>query len=108
MRKANVFMHDIFAGVLEENEEGYQFCYDSEYQKKEGTKAVSLTLPFAGSPHKDKNLFPFFDGLIPEGWLLDIAEENWKLNTRDRMELLLNCCGDCIGAVHIKRIEDEE
>lgn len=34
-------------------------------------------------------LFPFFDGLIPEGWLLDIAERNWKLNPCDRMELLL-------------------
>ena len=22
----------------------------------------------------------FFDGLIPEGWLLKVAERNWKLN----------------------------
>jgi serine/threonine-protein kinase HipA len=47
-------------------------------------------------------MFSFFDGLIPEGWLLRIAEKNWKLNERDRMGLLLACCKDCIGAVSIE------
>jgi serine/threonine-protein kinase HipA len=47
-------------------------------------------------------MFPFFDGLIPEGWLLEIAEKNWKLDARDRMGLLLVCCRDCIGDVSIK------
>ena len=42
-------------------------------------------------------LYPFFDGLIPEGWLLDIAEQSWKISSRDRMTLLLACCKDCIG-----------
>jgi serine/threonine-protein kinase HipA len=46
-------------------------------------------------------LFPFFDGLIPEGWLLNIAESSWKINQRDRMSLLLACCKDCIGAVSV-------
>ena len=39
---------------------------------------------------------------IPEGWLLDIAEETWKLNPRDRMGLLLACCRDCIGAASVR------
>jgi serine/threonine-protein kinase HipA len=47
-------------------------------------------------------LFAFFDGLIPEGWLLDIAEKNWKINYKDRMGLLLTCCKDCIGAVSVE------
>lgn len=47
-------------------------------------------------------MLPFFDGLIPEGWLLEIAGKNWKLNARDRMGLLLACCRDCIGAVSIE------
>jgi serine/threonine-protein kinase HipA len=51
-------------------------------------------------------LHPFFDGLIPEGWLLDIAEKNWKINNRDRMSLLLACCKDCIGAVSIQPIQE--
>jgi serine/threonine-protein kinase HipA len=46
-------------------------------------------------------MLPFFDGLIPEGWLLQIAVENWKLNPRDRMSLLLTLCRDCIGDIAI-------
>ena len=57
---------------------------------------------------RDKVLFPFFDGLIPEGWLLDIAEKSWKINRRDRMSLLLACCKDCIGAVSVIPILNKE
>jgi serine/threonine-protein kinase HipA len=46
-------------------------------------------------------LFPFFDGLIPEGWLLNIAQEHWKIDPRDRMALLVACCKDCIGVVSV-------
>jgi serine/threonine-protein kinase HipA len=53
-------------------------------------------------------LFSFFDGLIPEGWLLDIAEKNWKLNPRDRMGLLLMCCKDCIGAISVHPLNENE
>jgi serine/threonine-protein kinase HipA len=62
---------------------------------------ISLTLPLKEQPYTSKILFPFFDGLIPEGWLLDIAQNNWKLNPRDRMGLLMACCKDCIGAVSV-------
>ena len=58
--------------------------------------------------YSSKVLFPFFDGLIPEGWLLDIAEKNWKLNARDRMGLLLACCKDCIGAVSVEEMKNME
>jgi serine/threonine-protein kinase HipA len=46
-------------------------------------------------------MFPFFDGLIPEGWLLNIAVRTWKLDQRDRMGLLLTVCRDPIGAVRV-------
>jgi serine/threonine-protein kinase HipA len=47
-------------------------------------------------------LFPFFDGLIPEGWLLDIAVDHWKVKANDRFELLLTTCRDSIGAVTVE------
>ena len=43
---------------------------------------------------------------IPEGWLLDIAEETWKLDPRDRFGLLLACCRDCIGAVSVREAKE--
>lgn len=100
-KKAEVKMHDRLAGWLIQDEEGYHFQYDTAYLNSEFPQAISLTLPLQKAEYTSKVMFPFFDGLIPEGWLLDIAERNWKLNPRDRMGLLITCCKDCIGAVSV-------
>lgn len=105
MRQAKIYMGKMLAGTLTENEEGYSYLYDSLYLKAPDVKPISLTLPLKETPFHSKTMFPFFDGLIPEGWLLDIAEKNWKLNERDRMGLLLVCCRDCIGAVSIEKVK---
>ncbi len=98
MRAAKVNIHDTWAGILSEDEHGYHFQYRKEYLAEPDAEPVSLTLPLQKDAFHGQVLFPFFDGLIPEGWLLDIAEKNWKLNARDRMGLLLATCRDCIGA----------
>ena len=107
MKQAEIFMYDKLAGILAEDENGFTFQYDSNYLNDLDSEAISLTMPLRGKPYHDKVLFPFFDGLIPEGWLLDIAERSWKINQRDRMSLLLACCKDCIGAVSVVPINDE-
>ena len=108
MRKAEIKMHDQTAGWLTEDENGYHFVYDEQYLQSKSPEPVSLLLPIQKARFTDKVLFPFFDGLIPEGWLLDIAEKNWKLNPRDRMGLLLACCKDCIGAVSVHPVKEED
>lgn len=95
----------MFVGVISEDESGYNFCYDKEYIVNSEARPVSLTMPLILEPYRSKTFFPFFDGLIPEGWVLNIAEKNWKINPRDRMELLLTFCKDTIGAVSIERTE---
>lgn len=101
-------MRDKFAGILIEDENGFIYQYASDYLKDEDSEAISLTMPLKSEPYKDTVLFPFFDGLIPEGWLLDIAERSWKINQRDRMSLLLACCKDCIGAVSVIPVNTED
>lgn len=101
MRQAQVFYQDKLAGLLTENEEGYYFIYDNQYLESSNPMPVSLTLPLQKSAFESKILFPFFDGLIPEGWLLNIAIDNWKINPRDRFGLLLSMCRDCIGCISI-------
>ena len=108
MKQAKVFFQENLAGILTEDENGYTFVYNVDYLQKKDAKAVSLTLPLSEKPYNAQVLFPFFDGLIPEGWLLDIAEQSWKINVRDRMSLLLACCKDCIGAVSIVPLIREE
>ncbi len=108
MKQALINLRGIKAGILTEDEDGYTFQYDTEFLQSDVAEAVSLTLPLTEKAYHDKVLFPFFDGLIPEGWLLDIAEKNWKIDARDRMSLLLACCKDCIGAVGIEPINEED
>lgn len=107
-RRANVFLHDTFTGVLSETDAGYEFLYDEGFVKMPDAQAISKTLAVSTKPYKSKVLFPFFDGLIPEGWLLDIAIDNWKINGRDRFGLLLACCKNSIGAVSILAQDDEK
>ena len=108
MRSARILMFDTLAGYLTEGEDSYQFRYDDQFLESSRAMAVSLTLPLRSEVFESKALFPFFDGLIPEGWLLNIAEKNWKLDPRDRMGLLLACCRDCTGAVSVLPINEED
>ena len=110
MKQAKIYRKGIFAGLLTEDDGEYLFCYDPEYLAREDTEPISLTLPLQTEPFASPVLFPFFDGLIPEGWLLDVALRNTDISILDRMSLLLLCCKDCIGSVSIITIpnEDEE
>jgi len=101
-RRADIFVHESKAGVLEETETGYRFQYDPNYLFIKKAEPVSLTLPLQQEPYESPVLFPFFDGLIPEGWLLDVVEEIWKVNPKDRMGLLLVSCRDTIGHVSVR------
>ena len=71
------------------------------YVKNFPKQFISFNMPVSKHEYKSKRLFPFFDGLIPEGWLLNIAVNSWKINKNDRMGLLLVCCQNAIGAVSV-------
>lgn len=101
-RTAYVYVRNVFAGELRETDEGYSFAYDEQYLNSETASAVSLNLPLSETAYTSKTLFPFFDGLIPEGWLLGVVSRNWKIDTKDRFGLLLVACKDAIGNVSIR------
>ena len=101
-RTAYVYVQDIFAGTLSETDDGYRFVYDDTYLNTASVLPVSLTLPLSQVEYTSKTLFPFFDGLIPEGWLLQAVSRNWKIDRNDRFGLLMVACKDGIGAVSIR------
>jgi serine/threonine-protein kinase HipA len=105
-RKGQVYCKGVHCGSIEEDTVGYVFRYSDAYLALNDSPAISVTLPKTLAAHRSNILFPFFDGLIPEGWLLDLAETNWKITHRDRMGLLLSCCKDTIGAVAV--VKDEK
>ncbi len=108
MRQAKILHGGIMAGTLTESGGEYRFQYDQAYLSMPGAKGISLTLPLQEEEYVSPTLFPFFDGLIPEGWLLDVALRNTDISVLDRMTLLLLCCKECIGAVSVIPVSNEE
>ena len=106
MRQAKILYNNLVCGSLTETEDGFfTFQYNEDYVSNYPNQFITFTMPVRRKEYKDKRLFAFFEGLIPEGWLLDIASKNWKINPNDRMGLLLACCQNCIGAVSVQPIE---
>jgi len=107
MKQGQLYYKNKFAGVISETDDGFLFKYNLEYLASAQAKPVSLTMPLQEKAFSSKVLFPFFDGLIPEGWLLTIALTHWKINPNDRFSMLLTLCKDNIGCVSIISTEIE-
>ena len=108
MKRANIYFKEKLAGILTETDSGYEFKYLNEYLESDNPQPISKTFPLSDKEYRSNILFPFFDGLIPEGWLLDVAIRNTNISILDRMSLLLLCCRDCIGTVSVEQITDNE
>ncbi|TVR93418.1 MAG: phosphatidylinositol kinase [Spirochaetaceae bacterium] len=104
-RRGYVYWNNDLAGEIRETDTGYEFAYDHAWLNSPNAQPVSLTLPLRPEPYTSQTMFPFFDGLIPEGWLLSVTAKTWKVDSRDRMGLLLAACRDPIGAVSIRAVE---
>ncbi len=103
---AEVFYGDKRAGELRKTEKGFEFAYDGAYLSAPGALPISLAMPLRAEKYESKELFPFFDGLLPEGWLLDLICVSAKIDKNDKFRLLLHTGQDPVGAVSIKAIED--
>ena len=106
-KRAFVYLRESKAGLLEKTERGYRFSYSEAYLSTKDAQPVSLTLPLTDEPYESERLFPFFLGLIPEGWLLDLTSRTLKIDPENSFDILLATGGDCIGAVKIVPLEEE-
>ncbi len=100
-RTANVYFKGVHAGQLAQNAGGYTFVYDQNYLKLPHALPISLTLPLSQEPYVNRTLFPFFKGLIPEGWLFELNARALKIDPHDEFGMLLHTGRDCIGAVTV-------
>jgi serine/threonine-protein kinase HipA len=103
MRKAEVFMHDKYAGVLEEisPRAAYRFAYDPAY----AGPPVSLTAPVRPEPYVYEAFPPFLEGLLPEGYNLEALLRARKIDRQDLFSQLLAVGRDMVGAVTVREAE---
>lgn len=107
-RRAIVRLDGRPVGTLEESSRIVTFQYDPAWLANGDAVAVSLTLPLRSDPYVTEGLHPYFENLLPEGWLLEIATTKLKIGKDDAFGLLAATCADCIGAVEILPAAEDE
>ncbi|MFA4904576.1 MAG: HipA N-terminal domain-containing protein [Desulfobaccales bacterium] len=96
MRKALISVKGIKAGILEELGAGrFRFAYLDAYQGS----PVSLTMPAAKKIYEFDSFPPFFDGLLPEGFMLEALLKRHKIDRHDLMGQLVTVGADMVGDV---------
>lgn len=107
-RRGQVRLDGVPVGIIEEIESGIRFTYLDEWRSRADPVPISLTLPLREEPREWRSLPPFFDNLLPEGWLLELSTAKLKIPKDDAFGILLATCADCVGAVEILPLEPEE
>jgi serine/threonine-protein kinase HipA len=95
-------------GRIEERGAEFRFTYDPGWLSRRDAVPISLTLPLRVEPFISRGLHPFFENLLPEGWLLEIATTKLKISKDDAFGLLVATCADCAGAVEILPTSEEQ
>jgi serine/threonine-protein kinase HipA len=104
MRKAIVLVHGKRAGILTEiASNDYHFEYAENYEGE----AVSLTMPTSQKKYAYKSFPPFFEGLLPEGVMLEGLLRIVKIDKKDYFSQLIATGNDLVGAVTVKEWKDE-
>ena len=102
MRKARLLVNGIDAGLLEELGDGnYKVTYHHHYHGA----PVSLTMPIKNKAYEYNQFPPFFEGLLPEGIMLEALLRKYKLDKNDYFGQLLKVGHDVVGAVSIEVLE---
>jgi serine/threonine-protein kinase HipA len=100
-RRAIVRLDGQPVGTLVETGKHVAFVYDAQWLARLDAVPVSLTIPLRPEPYVTEGLHPYFENLLPEGWLLELATKKLKISKDDAFGLLVATCADCIGAVEI-------
>jgi serine/threonine-protein kinase HipA len=107
-QRAAVFAFNQRAGTLSKTAQGFIFVYEPTYLKSPEAHPISFSLPLREKAYECPRLFSFFDGLLPEGWLLDLTAKAAKIDKTDKFRLLLHTGRDPVGAVSVRPITYNE
>ncbi|MFN0060776.1 MAG: HipA N-terminal domain-containing protein [Planctomycetota bacterium] len=107
LRAAIVRLAGETVGLLEESVDGTRFTYDDQWRARRDSVPISQTMPVRAAAYESKGLLTFFENLLPEGWLLEIAIAKLKISKDDAFGLLVALGADNVGAVEVIAPERE-
>ena len=102
IRSACVYYNNILAGYLLQNGRRFAFLYDPQYVASRNP-SIALDMPkkkrFFSSPY----LFPYFQGLLPEGANKSFFCDRLGIPRSDKFMMLLKLANyETIGAVTVR------
>ncbi|MGD8779608.1 MAG: HipA N-terminal domain-containing protein [Ignavibacteria bacterium] len=103
MRRAKIYNFGLEAGELIElkmNTE-YNFFYSDNYDGE----PVSLTMPKSQKEFYFDSFPAFFEGLLPEGVMLETLLRTAKIDSNDLFSQLVYVGEDLVGSVTVKEIK---
>lgn len=102
LRTAEIRRNGVRVGQLSElSSDATRFTYDNNYLTQPKARPISPTLPLRPEPFDSPGLHPLFEGLLPQGWLLDIDVRKYRLKSGDQFGLLLATGRHTIGAIEV-------
>jgi len=96
-RVAYVYFNDLYAGKIYETSEGFNFVYDSNYILT--GIPIGFNYTFKQTKYFSQSLFPIFENLISEGWLLNLQSNTQHIDKHDKFGILVNNGKDLIGSM---------
>jgi serine/threonine-protein kinase HipA len=101
MNKANVYVAGSRAGqLIQDSDNEYRFQYDEDYSGL----PVSLTMPIEDKEFLYDSLPPFFEGLLPEGEMLEGLLRQKKIDRSDLFAQLIAVGADMVGSVTVEEV----
>lgn len=100
MRQARIYVHGIPAGILLERERGSDYLF--RYNDKYDGPPVSLAMTLSQREYHFEGFPPFFEGLLPEGEMLEGLLRQNKIDRSDTFAQLVAVGQDTIGAITIQ------
>jgi serine/threonine-protein kinase HipA len=103
MKRAKVFVNGVLSGEIQEVERRgkYRFIYLENYKGP----SVSLEMPTTKLIYDYDKFPPFFEGLLPEGVMLEGLLRQTKLDRTDLMSQLISVGGDLVGNVTVEAFQ---
>lgn len=101
MRRCEVLINGVYAGMLTEHEDPreYSFSYDADYHGA----PICLAMPVQAEEYRSEHLFPYFANLLSEGDNRTLQAATLHLDKDDDFGFLLETAKvDTVGAVTVR------
>lgn len=96
IRTLNVYLYGEHAGLLREDELGH---LSFEYSR--AACPLSVRMPVREEPYESPYAEPFFENLTPEGDVLSLLAQKYRMSKKNTFSVLSLIGGECAGAVSL-------